>query len=84
MLESISPYALLCQSKPKRAATFQLPCDARAQEASCISAPLEPPSQPPQSAPAAAPALPRTHYISGIQSRHCAACKHAAWRSLSP
>ena len=89
MLESVSPYALLCASKPKPAPTIVTAYDLYSQSQQ-NQAQISPPQTP---APAAAqadtpagqstPNLPssvparRTHYIADIQARHSAAIRRA-------
>lgn len=82
MLESISPYALLCASKPRPAPTVVTAYDlySQAQQrweqvpaAVQADTPAAPPPPPP---PASVPAR-RTHYIADIQSRHSAALQRA-------
>lgn len=84
----ISPYELLCQSKPRQTPTFVTPYDlySRADQ-SCVH-PMPPePAAAPGMLPAApsfdAPAAGRhTHYISDIHTRHSAAGKNAVFSSI--
>lgn len=94
MLQSVSPYALLCASKPKPAPTIVTPYDlySQAQQSREQSAPpdaplpaavqaspaAQPPARPPYSVPAR-----RTHYIADIQSRHCTAARRAQNQPLT-
>ena len=75
MPESISPYALLCASRPKPAPTLVTAYDlySQAQQRQEQSAPTarQPPLRPLSSVPAR-----RTHYIADIHSRHSAALRH--------
>ena len=88
MPESISPYALLCASRPKPAPTLVTAYDlySQAQQGQEHSAPPEAPApiptqadttarQPPLRPLSSVPAR-RTHYIADIQSRHSAALRH--------
>ena len=88
MLESISPYALLCASKPKPAPTIVTAYDlySQAQQRREQIPPPQAPAAPAQAGTPAvhSPPLPlssvptrRTHYIAGIQSRHSAALRRA-------
>ena len=88
MLESISPYALLCASKPKPAPTIVTAYDLYSQ-AQQRREQIPPPQAPAAAAQADTPAVQspppllssvparRTHYIAGIQSRHSAALRRA-------
>ncbi|MGN0773124.1 MAG: hypothetical protein ACI4MP_04965 [Candidatus Ventricola sp.] len=88
MLESISPYALLCASKPKPAPTIVTAYDlysqaqrsreqAPAPETPAPTVRAEAPAA--QSTPRLLPSVPdrRTHYIADIKARHSAAVRRA-------
>ena len=88
MLESISPYALLCASKPKPAPTIVTAYDLYSQaqhsreQASAPEAPapaVRAEGSAAQSAPRPIPSMPdrRTHYIADIKARHSAAVRRA-------
>ena len=77
MLGSISPYALLCASKPQTPTSFTTPYDKRSAELSSAardaeSARLQLPAETEiHPSPAGASILQRrTHYISDIHARH--------------
>ena len=79
MLDSISPYVLLCASKPHSPASFTTSYDLRsAAQNSCAAANRhsDSPAQPilqTENAPAFevnSPPLRRTHYIAAIHERH--------------
>lgn len=86
MLQSISPYALLCASKPKPTPTivtaYDLYSQAQCGEQTAVShppvpspvRPAPPAVQPAQNPPASAR---RTHYIADIKARHSAAIRRA-------
>lgn len=81
MLQSISPYALLCASKPKPAPVIVTPYDLYSREIQRQDSPndeyaAQQPAPPLPMQPASAAR--RTHYIADIQSRHSAAIRSAA------
>ena len=81
MLQSISPYALLCASKPKPAPVIVTPYDLYSRESWRQERPddesaAQPPAPPPPMQPTSLAR--RTHYIADIQSRHSAAIRNAA------
>ncbi len=86
MHDAVSPYALLCLSRPKQTPTVVTPYDLYSQAALYSSLPTEqaapvPAAQagnpePPSFAP---PAPVRTHYISDIHTKHGAAGKRAVF-----
>lgn len=91
MIESISPYALLCASKPKHAPTVVTAYDLYSQAQQSREQPV-PANVPAPSAQETATALPparplssvpsrRTHYIADIQSRHSAATQRTPMHS---
>lgn len=88
MLDFISPYELLCQSKPRQIPTFVTPYDlySRAGQSYVHPMPPEPaaaPSMPPTSAAFDAPAAGRhTHYISDIHARHSTAGKNVVLSNI--
>lgn len=91
MFDALSPYALLCASKPKSAPTVVSPYDlysavqsGAASAPQAASAPMEatPAREPPPApaSPAAMPRMParRTHYIADIKTRHNAALRRTS------
>ncbi len=92
MLDSVSPYALLCASKPKPTPTTVTPYDLYSAVQSSpppqmppAPAPVyeEAPPAPPQPAPRTPASMPmvaarRTHYIADIKSRHNTALKRTS------
>ena len=90
MADHISPYALLCACRPKKAPSYITEYDlfSRAQQAedavgvaptsSISAAPL---SMPPVASTPAAPPAPRTHYISDIHARHASASSRISFAS---
>lgn len=91
MPSGISPYALLCASKPKplQAAASQYDLFSLAQTDSALAKddmqPDKPPAanMPPKAMQPAAPPIQRTHYIADIHARHTKAGRHAP-QSSSP
>ena len=89
MPESISPYALLCASKPKPAPTLvtaydlysqaQRRSDQTAAQSAPVPAAVQADMQIPPPAPRPHVFVPagRTHYIADIKARHSAACRRA-------
>lgn len=86
MLESISPYALLCASRPKPAPTIVTAYDLysqaqqRREQSSETPAPAaaqvaDAPAEPSSPRPLSTVPVRRTHYIADIQSRHSAALR---------
>lgn len=91
MIESISPYALLCASKPKPAPTVVTAYDlySQAQQSREQAVPANAPApavqeiaaaQSPARSISSVPAR-RTHYIADIQSRHSAATRRTPMQS---
>ena len=86
----ISPYELLCQSKPRQTPTFVTSYDLYSQSGQSLvhAAPSEhiassPTSTPPEAIfPDKPAAFKRTHYISDIHTRHSAAGKNAVLTSI--
>lgn len=86
MFDAVSPYALLCLSRPKQTPTVVTPYDLYSQAAfqSCPpaeeSAPIPAAQVCNSAAPIFAPPAPvRTHYISDIHTKHGAAGKRAVF-----
>lgn len=85
MLESISPYALLCVSRPKPVPTIVTAYDLysqaqqRREQSPQTPAPAavqaDMPAEPPSPRPLSTVPARRTHYIADIQSRHSAALR---------
>ena len=85
MLESISPYALLCASRPKPAPTIVTAYDLysqaqqRREQSPEMPAPAavqaDMPAEPSSPRPLSTVPVHRTHYIADIQSRHSAALR---------
>ena len=90
MSQSISPYALLCASKPKPALTVVTPYDLySAVQSAAPSTPQPEPAQETHSqilSPAAT--MPysgsRTHYISSIHARHNQAARRTSFSENRP
>lgn len=87
MLDSISPYALLCASRPHAPASFTTPYDRRSAEIStsgCADNQENASRQPLKDADISAspsdafPQQRRTHYIADIHARHTFAASRSA------
>ena len=89
MLESISPYALLCASKPRqpRSVTTQYDVFSLSQANSASAVPASSPAGDPPAQRAPAQSLPepnkRTHYIADIHARHSSAMRRTP-QSIAP
>lgn len=87
MLESVSPYALLCASRPKPAhtivTTYDLYSQAQQRREQSPETPAPAavqagmPTEPSPPRPLSTVPVRRTHYIADIQSRHSAALRRA-------
>lgn len=87
MLQSISPYALLCASKPKQPRSITTPYDLFSLSQTGGAPQSAPPQQEAapaanmpargQSEPAALSPAKRTHYIADIHARHANAMRRA-------
>ena len=95
MLDSISPYALLCASKPKQQTSQPTPYDlySAAQHHAAlpetVKEPVSLPQERPYEAQRSAASLSsaqqkRTHYISDIHARHTSAARRSGGRQLFP
>ena len=86
----ISPYELLCQSKPQQTPTFVTPYDlySRAGQSGVHQAPPKTvasamPSAPPEPVLSdRSPSFKHAHYISDIHARHSTAEKNAVFSSI--
>lgn len=86
MIQPLSPYALLCASKPTP--TLRLPYDVYSQAQQPDAEPAIPAAprfaQPQQSAVYTPPAIRKTHYVTDIQNRHGAASQRTRQMPWNP